>query len=56
MSKCFFCGKNDDGVICKHCLANGTSKIGSGAKKLVKVAPVVIPLVLKVIIFKKPKI
>lgn len=36
MSKCKFCGKPDDGMICKACLSRGISKTGTGIKKIAK--------------------
>ena len=36
MNKCKFCGKPDDGVVCKACLSRGISKTGIGIKKVAK--------------------
>lgn len=35
MSKCKFCGKPDEGIICRACLTRGTSKMGNGIKKAI---------------------
>jgi hypothetical protein len=34
MSKCITCGKEDDGIICSHCLTKGASMFGKGLKKV----------------------
>ena len=35
MSKCKFCGKPDEGIICRACLTRGTSKVGDSIRKTV---------------------
>jgi hypothetical protein len=49
MSKCIACGKENDGIVCSHCLAKTASKVGNGAKKvggfLLAVAPSLILLI-----------
>lgn len=44
MSKCKFCGKENDGFICKACLSEGASKVGRGVKKASKIVPYVAAL------------
>ena len=31
---CIFCGKENDGRICSHCIAKKGTKIGNGVKKV----------------------
>ncbi|WP_394870320.1 hypothetical protein [Clostridium butyricum] len=49
MSKCMFCKKENDGIVCKHCLAEGATKTGKVIKKstdvVLKVAPIVITII-----------
>lgn len=62
MSKCIFCSKENDGLICKHCLAKGANEAGSAIKKSADFAIKAAPVVLSVATFiatkgkKKPKI
>lgn len=49
MSKCIFCKKEDQGVICKHCLTKGSTKTGKVIKKGGEFAFKVAPAVLAVI-------
>lgn len=49
MSKCVFCKKENDGLICKHCLTKKASKTGKnikdGGKIVVKAIPVLLSIV-----------
>lgn len=59
MSKCLACGKEDDGIVCSHCLAKTASKVGKGAKKAGGFLLAVVPTVIVLIATKgkdKPKI
>lgn len=44
MSKCIICHKEDDGVICSHCLAKGASNTGKAFKILGKSATTVVSI------------
>ncbi len=38
MEKCILCGKTEEGILCKHCIAKGASNVGgfvNGAGKYV---------------------
>lgn len=49
MSKCVFCSKENEGLICKHCLSKKASSAGSAIKQVGKIAVAVVPLVMTVI-------
>lgn len=48
MSKCMICKKENDGVICAHCLTKGATNTGkiikSGGKLAIKAIPVVVSI------------
>jgi len=59
MSKCLACGKENDGIVCTHCLAKTATKVGNGAKKARGVLLAVLPTVLVLIATRgkgKPKV
>lgn len=45
MSKCLKCGKENEGVVCSHCLAKTTSSIGNFVKKAGALALAIVPIV-----------
>lgn len=48
MSKCKICNKENEGVICKHCLAKYANKAGKFAKGACKLALSVLPVVVMI--------
>ncbi|WP_371366391.1 hypothetical protein SRRS_07700 [Sporomusa rhizae] len=48
MSRCIFCQKENDGVICKHCLTKKGNLAGGAIKKACKIALAVAPVVMMV--------
>ena len=56
MSKCIFCSRENEGIICNHHMAVGLTKTGEGVKKVGKAALYVVPLVITVLTRQKPKI
>jgi hypothetical protein len=59
MSRCLDCGKEDDGILCAHCLAKRASKVGNGAKKVRGLLLALAPTIVTMIVAKhngKPKI
>ncbi len=58
MSRCLDCGKEDDGILCAHCLAKRASKVGNGAKKVSGLLLAAAPALITMIVTKrigKPK-
>lgn len=49
MSKCIFCGKEDAGVICKHCLSKKASGVGKAIKIGGKLAMQIVPVAAAVV-------
>lgn len=59
MSKCLICKKEEDGIICKHCLTKNAGIAGDVIKKSGKWAVAVVPSILLFVATKgkiKPKI
>lgn len=55
MSKCIDCGKENDGIICSHCLAKGASQVGNGVKKVGGFLLAVVPTVITFILARRGK-